>query len=41
MLFLWGGGGGGVETGACSQFKAETEMTGEDTAGNHRLLLKM
>ena len=33
--------GENVCAGACSQFKAETEMTGEDTTGNHRLRLKM
>ena len=33
--------GKNVRAGACFQFKAETEMTGEDTAGNHRVLLKI
>ena len=30
-----------VRAGACSQFKVETEMTGEGTTGNLRLRLKM
>ena len=30
-----------ARAGASSRFKAETEMTGEDTAGNYILFLKM
>ena len=33
--------GENVGAGACSQFKAETEMTGKDTAGNHRVIMKI
>ena len=36
VILTLGGGGGVVRVGASSQFKAETEKTGEDTAGNHR-----
>ena len=36
LLYVWGN----VRAGASSHFKAKTIMTGEDTAGNHRLLLK-
>ena len=37
-LFFWGGD---VITGVLSHFKNETKMTGEDTARNHKLLLKI
>ena len=35
-IFMWGGGGAGgdVKAGASSHVKAETKITGEDTAVN-------
>ena len=35
------GGGGGVRAGASSRFNVETKITGEESAGNHGLLMTM